>query len=625
MKNKEINEIYLCVEYARVSTANEGQKESCENQITLCNEYVKKHPELQVVGTYVDDALTGGNDIRPEYQKLLNRIQQGDIRYIIAKSTNRLCRSTEVDGQLQKICREYDVMIIFVDSNYIFNPFDGDAVTMHSIQMIFDQQYIYTQSKNGTIAHRQKCEKKILDATDVRYGYEWDKENKRIVVKESEAQYVRKMFDWYVFGGLGVTEIARKLAELGVYGQKSGKILTANTISSRLSDASYKGTFYINKKGSKLNIGVGAKKIRFDRPKEEWIAVPGPAIISEELFDLAQRVREERCHIYDKPSKQSSQARFRGTHLFSGKVFCGDCGTQFHFRYADRAKTIGEYKDYFSKKKTSLDAVCNNKKYNRIREETLIELCKYSINVFLKNHESCIDNIVDVIREAGKEAMNDNTQIKAYQRKLKKLDIELKKNLEAWRDATDSDMKEDFLQMYKANKAERNSIEQYLDEIKQQQSSLEDMEKELQVLKNKIEEMKQIKEFDKSVVDNFIERIIIAADGKVTIVLKFGTTFDAIMQNKLLFTYDGKGDEDIPFLNLKFITDIDEFRNHILYYQSLRCSDRTSSSSILPEVLPMFSYDYREINKHRETRGTFPFISGEYVEASVLTCLRKSI
>ena len=145
MKNKEINEIYLCVEYARVSTANEGQKESCENQITLCNEYVKKHPELQVVGTYVDDALTGGNDIRPEYQKLLNRIQQGDIRYIIAKSTNRLCRSTEVDGQLQKICREYDVMIIFVDSNYIFNPFDGDAVTMHSIQMIFDQQYIYTQ------------------------------------------------------------------------------------------------------------------------------------------------------------------------------------------------------------------------------------------------------------------------------------------------------------------------------------------------------------------------------------------------------------------------------------------------------------------------------------------------
>lgn len=39
----------------------------------------------------------------------------------------------------------------------------------------------------------------------------------------------------------------------------------------------------------------------------------------------------------------------------------------------------------------------------------------------------------------------------------------------------------------------------------------------------------------------------------------------------------------------------------------------------------MFSYDYREINKHQETRGTCPFVNGEYVEASVLTCLRKNI
>ena len=574
MKNKAITETYLCVEYARVSTPNEGQKESCANQIKLCDEYVKNHPELRVVGKYIDDALTGGNDNRPEYQNLLRRIQQGDIRYIIAKSTNRLCRSTEVDGQLQKICREHDVMIIFVDTNQVFNPFDGDAVTMHSIQMIFDQQYIYTQSKNGTIAHRQKCEKKILDATDVRYGYEWDYKNKCMVVNEEQAQYVRKMFEWYVFGGLGVTEIARKLAELGVYGEKSGKILTANTISSRLADSSYKGIFYINKKGSKLNIGVGAKKIRFDRPKEEWVAVSGPAIISEELFDLAQRVREERRHVYDKPSKEASQARFRGTHLFAGKVFCGDCGTQFHFRYSDRAKTIGEYKDCFGKTKKTLDAVCNNKEHNRIREDTLIALCKYSINVFLRNHENCIDNIVAIIREASKEALNDDTQIKAYQKKLQKLDKELKKNLEAWRDAPDLNMKDDFLKMYQANKAEKTAIEEHLAELQQQQLSFDELEQELQLIKDKIEAMKQIEEIDRAVVDYFIDRIIVGVDGRVTIILKFGTTFDAFMQSRVLLAFDGTGDiKEIPFFNVKFIQNIEDFKEGILYYQSGRCSD----------------------------------------------------
>lgn len=578
MKNKPITETFLCVEYARVSTANEGQKESCTNQIKLCDDYVMKHPELRVVERYVDDALTGGNDNRPEYQKLLSRIRQGDIRYILAKSTNRLCRSTEVDGQLQKICRENDVMIIFVDGNQVFNPFDGDAVTMHSIQMIFDQQYIYTQSKNGKIAHKQKCEKRVLDATDVRYGYEWDYKNHCMVINEEQARMVRKMFEWYVFGGLGVTEIARKLAEYGVYGEKSGKILSANTVSSRLADSSYKGVFYINKKGSKLNIGVGAKKIRYDRPKEEWVAVSGPAIVSEKLFDLAQRVREERCHIYDKPSKESSQARFRGTHLFASKVFCGDCGSQFHFKYSDRAKTIGEYKDCFSKYKKTLDSVCHNKKYNRIRENTLIALCRYSINEFLKNHEECIDNIVKIIREASRKNLNDDTQIKIYQKKLQKIDKELRKNLEAWRDAPDPDMKDDFLKMYQANKAEKTAVEQEIANLEHQQVSVEEFEKEIQRIRKKVEGMKQIQDIDRAVVENFIDRIIINKDGRINVILKFDTAFEALFKTKVISYLDSNGKapvlKDIEIEEIKYIKDVRELEE-LNASTSVSCSYRS--------------------------------------------------
>ena len=578
MKNKPITETYLCVEYARVSTSNEGQKESCANQIKLCDAYVKEHPELRVVERYVDDALTGGNDNRPEYQRLLSRIRQKDIRYILAKSTNRLCRSTEVDGQLQKICRENDVMIIFVDGGQIFNPFDGDAVTMHSIQMIFDQQYIYNQSKNGKIAHKQKCEKKILNANDVRYGYEWDYKNHCMIINEEQAVVVRKMFEWYVFGGLGVTEIARRLAEQGVYGERSGKILTANTVSRRLADSSYKGTFYLNTRGSKLNIGVGAKKIRFKRPKEEWVAVPGPAIISEELYDLAQRIREERCHVYDKPSKESSQARFRGTHLFSSKVFCGDCGSKYHFVYANRAKTIGVYKDFFAKKIKPLDAVCNNKKYNKVREDTLKSLCIYSINEFLKNHDECIDNIVKIIREASREMMNDDTQIKVYQKKLRKIDKELQKNLEAWRDVPDPDMKDDFLKMYQANKAEKIDIEQKITSLEQQQVSVEEFEKDIQRIKDKVEDMKQIHEINRTIVENFIDKIIINKDGRINIVLKFDTIYEALYETKVISYIDFVGNkpvlQDMKIEGFRYITDVRQLEK-LNTSMSVSCSDRT--------------------------------------------------
>jgi len=142
MRKRDISETYPCVMFARVSTASEGQKDSCANRIELCEGYVSRNPELKVVGRYVDDAMSGGNDNRPEYQRMIARVQEGDIRYIIVKNTSRLCRPTEIDGQLQRLCREYDVQIIFAGDGHVFNPFDGDEVMMHSIQSIFDQQYM---------------------------------------------------------------------------------------------------------------------------------------------------------------------------------------------------------------------------------------------------------------------------------------------------------------------------------------------------------------------------------------------------------------------------------------------------------------------------------------------------
>ena len=87
--------------------------------------------------------------------------------------------------------------------------------------------------------------------------------------------------------------------------------------------------------------------------------------------------------------------------------------------------------------------------------------------------------------------------------------------------------------------------------------------------------MKQIEKIDRAVVDNFIDRIIIGADGRVTIILKVGTSFDAFVKNQVFLTYDDdSGMNEIPFLNLRFVQNLEDLRNGILYYQSGRCSDR---------------------------------------------------
>lgn len=523
------NEVAKCVAYARVSTENDSQAESCSNQIKLCKEFANQYAGYEIVGSYIDDGISGATNQRPQFMAMIERIKIGDIKFIIAKNEDRLCRSTEVDGFLQKVCREYGVKIIFLESSKIFDPFDGEDVTIHGIMAVMGQQYVFHQSRVGKIAHEQKCREKRLNATDVRYGYFWDRENKCMAVNEDEAAMVRKMFEWYVYNGLGVTEIARKLAEQGVYGSKSGKILTANTITARLSDEAYKGVFYINKKGSILSVGIDAKKKRFTHPKEEWVAVKGPAIITEELFDLAQRLREERRHVYDKPDAGVAQARFRGTHLFSGKVFCGSCGTQFHFRYADRAKTIGEYKDYFSKSRKKLDAVCNNKEYNRIYEDTLSKLCLCAINHFLKKHEACIDNLNAVMRESSLFMFNNDKTMQECQKKLKKVEKERQKNLVAWRDAPDESMKQAYLEMFKSNDEEKKELEEKIRNLTECMEDTDSMEQRINEISKRIEGMKQIKSISRDVIEKFIDKIIIGQDGKVTIILKFNSTYSAML------------------------------------------------------------------------------------------------
>lgn len=563
-----------CVAYARVSTDNEGQAESCKNQLLLCDEYIKRHPELNLVGKYVDDGISGATNRRPQFNAMIERVVQGGIQYIIAKDESRLCRSTEVDGYLQTVCRECGVKIIFIVSNNVFDPFNGEQVTMHGFHALINQHVVFGQSQKGITAHKQKCKAKRLNATDVRYGYYWDYKNKCMAVNEEEAAIVRKMFEWYVFSNLGVSEIAKKLAERGVYGAKSGKMLTANTVSSRLADESYKGVFHINKKGSDLSVGMNAKKKRFDRPKDEWVAVDGPAIVSEELFDMAQKLREERRHIYDKPDKKETQARFKGTHLFSGKVFCGECGTQFHFQYSDRKKTIGVYKDYFSKKKRELNAVCNNKKYNRIYENTLIEICRFSINTFLQNHEACIDNLVGIIREASIAASKDDEPLKACQKRLAKVKKELNKNLIAWRDAPDASMKEAFFEMYQQNKNQKDELEKEIENFSKQQKNAADLEKEILGIKEHIEKMKKVDVIDRSVVENFIDRIIICGDGRIVVILKFGTVYENLLTPKVIIPFVA----DSIYSNLKFIRcpqkDCIDWQK-TFHALSVRCSDRT--------------------------------------------------
>ena len=108
--------------------------------------------------------------------------------------------------------------------------------------------------------------------------------------------------------------------------------------------------------------------------------------------------------------------------------------------------------------------------------------------VILRNHETCIDNLVNIIREASIAALKDDEPIKESKKRLAKIEKELNKNLIAWRDAPDQSMKEAYLKMYQQNKNQKDELEKEIENFSKQQKNAADLEEEILGIKEHIEE-----------------------------------------------------------------------------------------------------------------------------------------
>ena len=76
--------------YARVSTNNLGQRESCDNQVAYAMDYISQHPNIQLRKVFIDDGISGKNDDnRPQYQQMLQMIRDGEIQVVIIKDYSR--------------------------------------------------------------------------------------------------------------------------------------------------------------------------------------------------------------------------------------------------------------------------------------------------------------------------------------------------------------------------------------------------------------------------------------------------------------------------------------------------------------------------------------------------------
>ena len=510
--------------YARVSTDNEGQKESCSNQVALAEGYIANHPNIMLVATYVDDGISGKNDFtRPQYNEMLQQLSTDGFDLIITKALSRLNRDELNSLMLNSMLVEHNATVLTLEDGQIHDFEDMNSALLHSVKYAMDAQFVKQQSINGRKTQELRCERKELSAKDCSYGYDWLKEDKIIKINEEQADVVRRIFEDYVYRNATPASIHKALQDEGIN-------ICGRTVSNIIADERYIGKFYINKRTTKLGTGRTKSK-RIKLPKEEWVLCERPdlRIVDDDLFEMAQRIHRARITVYEKPDKKTTQARFQGTHIYAGKIFCPVCGKPYQFGYADRKKNLPIYRI-----KSHSD--CPNP-IRSIYESDLEEITKQALKQTIDQQNEVCTSLELILTEIVESSQNNGAEID----KLKKQRSSREKQL----DNLIEQLSEGGL-----TEAAKNRIKGKINHITEETDRLTELiqdketnkldesyvSEKLTSIRAAIADLRNFTSIDRDRILNYIDRIDMPPNGDIEIYLMSGQVITIKQQNNSDFS-----------------------------------------------------------------------------------------
>jgi site-specific DNA recombinase len=317
--------------YVRVSTSRQQQQQTIEQQLSRLRDYVVTHPDWHVAEEHIyrDDGYSGATLNRPGLDRLRDRAAMAAFECILITAPDRLARNYVhqmllVDELTQRGCR-----VEFVERPMSDDPHDQLLLQIRSAVAEYERTLIAERMRRGRQAKLRSGQ--LLPWTRAPYGYLLDpdrpRDASRVQIDPVQAAVVAQMFAWYTDPGQSVSlyAVAKRLSDAQIPPPRGGKRWNVASIRGILRSPTYTGVAYsgrtrpapARRRKSALQ-PVGPGQSQQPTTAEEWIAVPVPAIISQETFEAAQ----------SRLDRNVQMARRNNTtyeYLLRGLVSCGQC------------------------------------------------------------------------------------------------------------------------------------------------------------------------------------------------------------------------------------------------------------------------------------------------------------
>lgn len=301
--------------YARVSCGKDEMLHSLAAQVSFYSDLIQSRPDWEFAGVFADEAETGTKDSRPEFQRLIEECQSGQVDMVITKSISRFARNTVMLLETVRDLKERDIDVYFEEQNIHTESADGEL--MLTILASYAQEESRSVSENCKWRYRNGF-KEGKPSNYIRvYGYDY--KNGRLTVIPEEAAVVRMIFTDYL-GGMGRNAIMKKLTRLAVP-TKTGGHWSESTVMSMLSNEKYIGDMMLQKGYVADHI---TKRIKPNRGELPMYYVEGTheAIIDKETFEAVQTEIARRSDLSHHPKTKTVSE-------FSGMIHCARCGANF--------------------------------------------------------------------------------------------------------------------------------------------------------------------------------------------------------------------------------------------------------------------------------------------------------
>ncbi len=324
--------------YARVSSEQQAEAKTIASQIAALRARVAADglalPDEQ---QFVDEGYSGATLIRPALEQLRDLIAAGGIDRLYVHSPDRLARTYAYQVLLIDEFQRAGVEVIFLNRELGRSPEDELLLQVQGMVAEYERAKILERSRRGKRHAAQNGDVSVL--TTAPYGYLYLRKQDsggegcfEIVLEE--ARVVRQVFAWVGRDRLSIGEVVRRLNTAGERTRTGKSVWDRTTSWGMLKNPAYMGQAAFGKtRAGSLQSRLRAQRGRSlhprraysttDVPQDEWISIPVPALVSEELFAAVQAQLEEN-------RRRARQGERGARYLLQGLVVCRQCGYAYY-------------------------------------------------------------------------------------------------------------------------------------------------------------------------------------------------------------------------------------------------------------------------------------------------------